>query len=77
MVTTRAAFDLAFPPTRRGWAHRHQLLGFPSSVQVHGFSEGRSREMDRAAVARTLSNQHIVTARAGPKMAAEGNGWAG
>lgn len=33
--------------------------------------------MDRAAVARTLSNQHIVTARAGPKMAAEGNGWAG
>lgn len=33
--------------------------------------------MDGAAAARALHNQHIVTARAGPKMAAEGNGWAG
>lgn len=46
-------------------------------ASTRSFSEGRSREMDGAAAARALHNQHIVTARAGPKMAAEGNGWAG
>lgn len=46
-------------------------------ASTYGFSEGNSREMDGAAMVQALNNQHIVTAQADPKMAAQGNGWEG